>query len=113
MLFKLVERDKVQRQFKIYRESKEREVQDLLQAKRELELQFQKYLTMSSREENKLEIMGNITTESYWAPSSESDPSVDSLTQVTSFRGPELFHSPVEREGPFTNISRGIRVCNC
>lgn len=102
-----IERDKVQRQFKIYRETKEREMQDLLHAKRELEMQFQQYLSMSSRNENKLEIVGNMAVESSWASSVDSDLSMDSLTQVTSFRGPEFYHSPVEREGPFTNISRG------
>lgn len=39
MLCSLLERDKVQRQFKIFRESREREIQDVLQAKRDLELQ--------------------------------------------------------------------------
>ena len=102
----LLERDKVQRQFKIFRESKEREIQDVLQAKRELEVQFQHCLSVWSRDENRSEIVGNIATD-WWASSLESDPSVDSLTQVTSYRGPEFFHSPLERDGPFTNISRG------
>ena len=105
-VFFLLERDKVQRQFKIFRESKEREIQDVLQAKRELEVQFQHYLSMSLRDENRLEMVGNMAAD-WWPSSLESDPSVDSLTQVTSFRGVEFLHSPVEREGPFTNISRG------
>ena len=108
MMFCLLERDKVQRQFKIFRESKEREIQDVLQAKREVELQFQHYLSFVSHEENRSEMVGNGNMRvDWWAPSLESDPSVDSLTQVTSFRGPEFFNSPLEREGPFTNISRG------
>ena len=112
MLFCLLERDKVQRQFKIFRESKEREIQDVLQAKREVELQFQHYLSVVSHDENRSEMVGNGNMRvDWWAPSLESDPSVDSLTQVTSFRGPEFFHSPLEREGPFTNISRGISQC--
>lgn len=106
MLCSLLERDKVQRQFKIFRESREREIQDVLQAKRDLELQFQQCLSVWSRDENRSEIMGNMATD-WWASSLESDPSIDSLTQVTSFRGPEFFHSPLEKEGPFTNISRG------
>ena len=77
----------------------------VLQAKRELEVQFQHYLSVSSRDENRLEVG---MAADWWASSLESDPSVDSMTQVTSFRGPEFFHSPVEKEGPFTNISRGI-----
>lgn len=105
-----LERDKVRRQFKIFRESKEREIQDVLQAKREVELQFQHYLSVVSHDENRSEVVGNGNMHvDWWAPSLESDAyaSVDSLTQVTSFRGPEFFHSPLEREGPFTNISRG------
>lgn len=103
----MLERDKVQRQFKIFRETKEREVQDVLQAKRELEVQFQHCMSVWSRDENRSEMVGNPTSDWHWTSSMESDPSVDSLTQVTSFRGPEFFHSPLEREGPFTNISRG------
>lgn len=96
----------MQRQFKIFRETKEREIQDVLQAKRELEVQFQHYVW--SHDENRSAMLGK-TTADWWTSSLESDPSVDSLTQVTSFRGPsEFFHSPLEREGPFTNISRGI-----
>ena len=106
----LSERDKVQRQFKIFRETKEREIQDLLQAKRELESQLQVYMTMGSCTDNRAEVLGNMTTE-WLASSLESEPSVDSLTQITSFRGPEFFYSPVERDGPFTNISRGMFIC--
>ena len=103
----MLERDKVQRQFKIFRESREREIQDVLQAKRDLELQFQQCLSVWSRDENRSEVVGNMATD-WWASSLESDPSIDSLTHVTSFRGPEFFHSPLEKEGPFTNISRGM-----
>lgn len=99
------ERDKVQRQFKLFRESKEREIQDVLLAKRELEMQIQRYLSMTSHDEQRLEVVDNLATD-WFTSSLESDPSVDSLTQVTSFRGPEFFQSPMEREGPFTNISR-------
>jgi len=101
----------VQRQFKIFRESKEREIQDVLQSKREVELQFQHYLSgvAQPEDENRSEMLGNGNMRvDWWAPSLESDASVDSLTQVTSFRGPEFFHSPLDREGPFTNISRGM-----
>lgn len=97
----------MQRQFKIFRESKEREIQDVLQAKRELEVKFQHCLSVWSRDENRSEMVGTPAADS-WVSSLESDPSVDGLTQVTSFRGPEFFHSPLERDGPFTNISRGI-----
>ena len=99
----------MQRQFKIFRESKEREIQDVLQAKREVELQCQHYLSGVSHVENRSEMVGNGNMRvDWWAPSLESDASVDSLTQVTSFRGPEFFHSPLDREGPFTNISKGV-----
>ena len=104
-----IERDKVQRQFKLFRESKEREIQDVLLAKRELEMQIQRYLSMTSHDEQRLEVVDNLATD-WFTSSLESDPSVDSLTQVTSFRGPEFFQSPMEREGPFTNISRGINL---
>ncbi|XP_068751534.1 nephrocystin-3-like [Montipora capricornis] len=99
------ERDKVQRHFKIFRESKEREIQDLLHAKHEVELHSRQLLSVSSQDE-KLDFVDNIATEPSWASSLASDPSVDSLMQWTSFRGPEFLHSPVDKDGPFTNISR-------
>ena len=101
----VLERDKVQRHFKVFRESKDREVQDLLHAKHEAELQLLQLSSISSRDE-KLDTFDNPTTKFSWASSIGSYPSVDSLTP--SLRGSEFLHSQVERDGPFTNISRGI-----
>ncbi|KAK2561442.1 Nephrocystin-3 [Acropora cervicornis] len=97
------ERDKVQRHFKVFRESKDREVQDLQHAKHEAELQLLQLSSISSRDE-KLDTFDNPTTKFSWASSIGSYPSVDSLTP--SLRGSEFLHSQVERDGPFTNISR-------
>ena len=70
-------------------------------------MQFQRYLSVSSPcDENRLEVVDHMATD-WWASSLGSEPSVDSLTQVTSLRGPEFLQSPIEREGPFTNITRG------
>ena len=104
----VLERDKVQGHFKIFRESKEREIQDLLHAKHEVELHSRQLLSVSSQDE-KLDFVDNMATEPSWASSLASDPSVDSLMQWTSFRGPEFLHSPVDKDGPFTNISRGMK----
>lgn len=100
----VLERDKVQRHFKVFRESKDREVQDLQHAKHEAELQLLQLSSVSSRDE-KLDTFDNPTTKFSWASSIGSYPSVDSLTP--SLRGSEFLHSQVERDGPFTNISRG------
>ena len=100
----VLERDKVQRHFKVFRESKDREVQDLQHAKHEAELQLLQLSSISSRDE-KLDTFDNPTTKFSWASSIGSYPSVDSLTP--SLRGSEFLHSQVERDGPFTNISRG------
>lgn len=97
------ERDKVQRHFKVFRESKDREVQDLQHAKHEAELQLLQLSSISSRDE-KLDTFDKPTTKFSWASSIGSYPSVDSLTP--SLRGSEFLHSQVERDGPFTNISR-------
>lgn len=72
-------------------------------------MQIQRYLSMTSHEGQRLEVVDNLATD-WFTSSLESDPSIDSLTQVTSFRGPEFFQSLMEREGPFTNVSRGINL---
>ena len=109
-MFLVLERDKVQRHFKVFRESKEREVQDLLHAKHEAEMHLLQLSSISSRDE-KLDTFDNTATKFSWASSIGSYPSVDSLTP--SLRGSEFLHNPVERDGPFTNISRGRCDLQC
>lgn len=96
------DRDTVRRQFKIFRETKEREIQDLLLAKRKVEAQLYHHDNKGT-----LDPGGNMMSADWWTTSLESEPSVDSLTQISALRGPEFNHSLIERDGPFTNISRG------
>ena len=44
-----------------------------------------------------------------WWTALESEPSLGSTTQLhtSGFRGPELAHSLMESEGPFTNVNKG------
>ncbi|XP_032233897.2 nephrocystin-3 isoform X2 [Nematostella vectensis] len=104
------ERDKVQRQFKIFREAKEQEIQDLLTAKRAVESKLQHVLTAQGYEEGHgaaSEVLGGRNNVTDWWPSSlESEPSVDGLAQLGVTYGTDYGLALMDREGPFTNISR-------
>ncbi|XP_064597908.1 LOW QUALITY PROTEIN: nephrocystin-3-like [Liolophura sinensis] len=108
------DRDKVQRQFKIFRETKECEIQNLLRAKRELENKLSKVahgyipddLDMNSRED--LDENADSGNPGDWWTALESEPSFGSTMQLHQpmFRGPEFAHSMMEMEGPFTNVNK-------
>ncbi|XP_061410633.1 nephrocystin-3 [Lethenteron reissneri] len=110
------DRDKVQRQFKIFREAKEKEVQDLLRAKRDLEGRLQRLQVStgvggagsaapaceggdSDGDETRTEVAGSAVMGSH--------PSMGSMVLLAnSMRGPELAHSLVDLEGTFTSVNR-------
>uniref|UniRef100_A0A674K2D1 Nephrocystin-3 n=1 Tax=Terrapene triunguis TaxID=2587831 RepID=A0A674K2D1_9SAUR len=108
------DRDKVKRQFKIFRETKENEIQDLLRAKRELEtklqrLQAQGIQVFDPEESDSDDNCTEVTAQSeYWTGGVlGSEPSMGSMMQLQqSFRGPEFAHSSIDVEGPFANINR-------
>ncbi|XP_075403038.1 nephrocystin-3 [Tenrec ecaudatus] len=111
------DRDKVKRQFKIFRETKENEIQDLLRAKRELESKLQRLQAQgvqvfdpgeSDSDDNYTAVTAAGTQCEYW-PSGAlgSEPSIGSMMQLQqSFRGPEFAHSSIDVEGPFANVNR-------
>lgn len=111
------DRDKVKRQFKIFRETKEKEIQDLLRAKRDLESKLQHLqaqgvqmydLEDSDSDENQTtEAAASMQCE-YWSGGVlGSEPSMGSMMQLQqSFRGPEFALSLMDVEGPFANVSR-------
>ncbi|GAB1597427.1 nephrocystin-3-like [Argonauta hians] len=107
------DRDKIQRQFKIFRETKESEIQNLLRAKRELESKIPKLnrdlLNDASEDddspESGLESVGAYPGD--WWTALESEPSLGSTFQLhPTFRGPELANCVMELEGPFTNVNK-------
>ncbi|KAK6299931.1 hypothetical protein J4Q44_G00299640 [Coregonus suidteri] len=111
------DRDKVKRQFKIFRETKEKEIQDLLRAKRDLEaklLQLQAQGIMvydpddSDDDDNHTTVTAAGTPCDYWGGGVlGSEPSMGSMMQLQqTFRGPEFAHSLCDVEGPFANVSR-------
>uniref|UniRef100_A0A3B3BEF7 NACHT domain-containing protein n=1 Tax=Oryzias melastigma TaxID=30732 RepID=A0A3B3BEF7_ORYME len=111
------DRDKVKRQFKIFRETKEKEIQDLLRAKRDLEAKLQQLQTQgiqvydpddSDSDDNQTTVTAAGTQCEYWAGGVlGSEPSMGSMMQLQqTFRGPELAHSLIDVEGPFANVSR-------
>ncbi|KAL2085959.1 hypothetical protein ACEWY4_019279 [Coilia grayii] len=111
------DRDKVKRQFKIFRETKEKEIQDLLRAKRDLESKLQQLQAQgvqvydpedSDSEENQTTVTAVGMQCEYWSGGVlGSEPSVGSMMQLQqSYRGPEFAHSLMDVEGPFANVSR-------
>ncbi|XP_037700690.1 nephrocystin-3 isoform X6 [Choloepus didactylus] len=111
------DRDKVKRQFKIFRETKENEIQDLLRAKRELESKLQRLQAQgiqvfdpgeSDSDDNCTDVTAAGTQCEYWTGRAlGSEPSIGSMIQLQqSFRGPEFAHSSIDVEGPFANVNR-------
>ncbi|KAL2307640.1 hypothetical protein Nmel_000613 [Mimus melanotis] len=111
------DRDKVKRQFKIFRETKENEIQDLLRAKRELEAKLQRLQAQgiqvfdpeeSDSDDNCTDVTAAGAQSEYWNGGVlGSEPSMGSMMQLQqSFRGPEFAHSSIDVEGPFANINR-------
>ncbi|KAM8758851.1 nephrocystin-3 isoform 1-T1 [Rhynchonycteris naso] len=111
------DRDKVKRQFKIFRETKENEIQDLLRAKRELESKLQRLQVQgiqvfdpgeSDSDDNCTDVTAAGTQCEYWTGRAlGSEPSIGSMIQLQqSFRGPEFAHSSIDVEGPFANVNR-------
>uniref|UniRef100_A0A3Q3KUZ0 Nephrocystin-3 n=1 Tax=Mastacembelus armatus TaxID=205130 RepID=A0A3Q3KUZ0_9TELE len=111
------DRDKVKRQFKIFRETKEKEIQDLLRAKRDLEAKLQQLQAQgiqvydpndSDSDDNQTTVTATGTQCEYWAGGVlGSEPSMGSMMQLQqTFKGPEFAHSLIDVEGPFANVSR-------
>ncbi|ETE58618.1 Nephrocystin-3, partial [Ophiophagus hannah] len=111
------DRDKVRRQFKIFRETKENEIQDLLRAKRELEAKLQRLQVQgiqifdpgeSDSDDSCTEVTAAGGQTEYWMGGAlGSEPSMGSMMQLQqSFRGPEFAHSSIDVEGPFANVNR-------
>uniref|UniRef100_A0AAY4D9B2 Nephrocystin-3 n=1 Tax=Denticeps clupeoides TaxID=299321 RepID=A0AAY4D9B2_9TELE len=111
------DRDKVKRQFKIFRETKEKEIQDLLRAKRDLESKMQQLQAQgiqvydpadSDSEDNHTTITAVGSHCEYWSGGALcSEPSMGSMMQLQqTYRGPEFAHSLIDVEGPFANVSR-------
>ncbi|KAF3703658.1 Nephrocystin-3 [Channa argus] len=111
------DRDKVKRQFKIFRETKEKEIQDLLRAKRDLEAKLQQLQAQGIQvydpneydsDENQTTVTAAGTQCEYWTGGVlGSEPSMGSMMQLQqTFRGPEFAHSLIDVEGPFANVSR-------
>nr|XP_020660225.1 nephrocystin-3 [Pogona vitticeps] len=111
------DRDKVKRQFKIFRETKENEIQDLLRAKRDLEAKLQRLQAQgiqvfdpeeSDSDDSCTEVTATGAQTEYWTGGAlGSEPSMGSMMQLQqSFRGPEFAHSSIDVEGPFANVNR-------
>ncbi|XP_076448503.1 nephrocystin-3-like isoform X2 [Babylonia areolata] len=107
------DRDKVQRQFKLFRETKEGEIQNLLRTKREAENRLSKLMhglaeDIDTASRSGLVDLGNANPGDWWT-ALESEPSLGSsaqLHQPAFLRGPEFVSTLMEMEGPFTNVTK-------
>jgi nephrocystin-3 len=109
------EKDKIQNLFKMYRESKEKELQDLLRAKRELESKLQKLhnskpmlgddinLTSGTPQRGSSSDLFSNHPGEWWSPLDVAELSIQPMNTV---RGPELAQALMEADGPFTNVSK-------
>ncbi|KAK6166073.1 hypothetical protein SNE40_022850 [Patella caerulea] len=103
------DRDKVQRRFKIYRETAEYELQNVLRDRRNLENKMTKYSPGCEDGDTTSRFLvdgtlGNNNPGDWW-----SEPSLGSTVQLhqpTYLRGPEFAHTMMELEGPFTNVNK-------
>ena len=98
------DRDKVQRQFKIFRETKESELQNLLRAKRNLEGKLAKLgSSVSEDSESSSRIEPSFNGMSDWWSTLDSEQSQSELGQMDTSRcncrGPELANSFCEQDG--------------
>ncbi|KAF6019257.1 NPHP3 [Bugula neritina] len=89
-----IDRDKVQRQFKIFRETKEKEIQNLLRAKRDLESKLSKVAPEMLPGESLSRTGADSGSSGDWWTQLESDPSTSSNTQL---------HQPLIRRHEFTS----------
>ncbi|KAK2146989.1 hypothetical protein LSH36_575g02042 [Paralvinella palmiformis] len=107
------DRDKIQRQFKIFRETKESELQNLLKARRDLESKLFKVaghgILDDTESTSKVDASIVGSNPGDWWTALESEPSMGSTTQLhipVSYRGPELGHTLLEMEGPYLNVNK-------
>ncbi|XP_071941741.1 nephrocystin-3-like [Antedon mediterranea] len=101
------DRNKVQHNFKIFRETKESEIRDLLKSRRDLEVTLQNsnlpHISLKSPSP------ANVDTNGDWWTTVESEPSLGSTTQLQSLhaRGPDNPYNPVDNESLFVNSYNG------
>ncbi|XP_071149515.1 nephrocystin-3-like [Mytilus edulis] len=107
------ERGKLQRNFKIFRETMERELQNILREKRRLENKLAKIALGYSIEDVDAQSRQEYDENSNnnpgeWWPNMDGEPSLSSTMQLQqpSPRLPEFVHSMVEPEGMFTNVNK-------
>ena len=105
------DRDKIQRQFKLFRETKEGEIQGLLHARRDLEGKLNRlgHAILSEDSESRMGIENAISgNPGDWWAALESEPSLGSTTQLhtPAYKGLEFAHSMVDLDGPFTNVNK-------
>jgi len=96
----------LRRDFKAFRESKEKEVQDILYSKREIESKLKSYCDSDefyTTHDDTLSMPDDWLTSSF-----ESEQSLNELSQSSvPVKGLESIGVLLEKDGPFTNINKG------
>ncbi|XP_033113805.1 nephrocystin-3-like [Anneissia japonica] len=108
------DRDKVQHNFKIFRETKESEIRDLLKSRRDLEVTLQNanvpHISVKTPSaQSTTDTNGDTSNVGDWWTALESEPSLGSTTQLQSLhlRGPEFAYNRGDNESPVININNG------
>ena len=111
------ERDKVQRQFKLFRDTKANELQTLLKEKHQLETRLNKYVNIHELESDSNttghdfigeggEMMGNLTELGNFVGPLDNESTAD-ISNHLVFKGVEHSHFGSDSQAPYTNINKG------
>ncbi|XP_022107345.1 nephrocystin-3-like [Acanthaster planci] len=103
------DRNKVQRQFKIFRETKESEIRDLLKARSSLEATLHRTVPPLNGENGVVRSLdaGNSYPGDWWT-ALESEPSLGSVSQLQMLpRGQEVSPNLTDIDSTFTSLNRG------
>ncbi|XP_038047138.1 nephrocystin-3-like [Patiria miniata] len=106
------DRNKVQRQFKIFRETKESEIRDHMKARSILEATLHRNVPPMAAMNGENGVVNSLDTgNSYpgdWWTALESEPSLGSMSQLQMLpRGHEVYPNLTDIDSAFTNLNRG------
>ena len=114
------ERDKIQRQFKLFRDTKANELQTLLKEKRVLETRLTKYVNLHGTESDSNpsgqelygeggEILGHLNDMGNIAGTLDAESTAD-VSNHFAFKGVEHSHFGSDSQEPYTNIKKGLLI---
>ena len=118
-LHSFLDKDKIQRQFKLFRDTKANELQTLLKEKHQLETRLTKYINVHGTESDSNphgpeilgeggEIIPQFNDVSNIIGAFDGESTAD-ISNHLVFKGVEHSHFGSENQEPYTNIKKGLR----